>query len=124
MLAKALPLATLNVKVPAVLPMVVAAPKETSPVMLLEPLIFKMAPKLPTPAPLAVLMASAMVIPPCNASVAPDAIETPPALVPNEPVFAATKVPFEIVVAPVYELTPETVIVPAPAFVKPIAVDA
>ena len=97
----ALLLATSNVNVPAVLPMVVAAPNVTKPVIVLEPLLLRIAPRLPTPAPLAVLMASAIVIPPCNASVAPEVIETPPALVPTAPLLAATNVPAVMEVAPV-----------------------
>ena len=97
----ALPLATLKVNVPAVLPMVVAAPNVTKPVIVLEPLLLRIAPSPPTPVPLAVLIASAIVIPPCNTSVAPAEIETPPALVPTAPLFAAIKVPAVIEVAPV-----------------------
>ena len=123
-LVNALPVDTSNVKVPAVLPIVVAAPKETNPVTLLEPLRLRMAPRPPTPTPLAVLMASAIVIPPCKASVAPDVIDTPPALVPNAPLLVAINVPALIVIAPVLVLAPDTVIVPAPAFVNPIALDS
>ena len=97
----ALPLATSNVKVPKVLPIVVAAPKVTKPVIVLASLLFNMAPKLPTPTPFAVLIASAIVMPPCNASVAPDVMDTPPADVPSAPLFVATSVPAVIDVAPV-----------------------
>ena len=97
----ALPLATSNVKVPKVLPIVVAAPKVTKPVIVLAPLLFNMAPKLSTPTPFAVLIASAIVMPPCNASVAPDVMDTPPADVPSAPLFVATSVPAVIDVAPV-----------------------
>ena len=96
----AFPVATSKVKLPAVLPMVVAAPKVTKPEIVLASLILRMAPKLPTPTPLTVLIASAIVIPPCKASVAPEVIETPLSLVPSAPLLAAIKVPAVIDVAP------------------------
>ena len=83
------------------LPIVVAAPKVTKPVMVLSPLLFKIAPSPPTPVPLTVLIASAMVMSPWRAKVAPDVIEVAPAFVPNEPLFAAINVPAVIEVAPV-----------------------
>ena len=94
----ALPEATSKVKVPAVLPMVVEPVTVIAPVMVLLSELFKIAPALPTPTPLAlIVLAIEMLLE--SAKVAPDAIVT--AEVPKAELFEIANVPALIVVAPV-----------------------
>ena len=55
---------------------------------------------------------------PDNSNAAPLATVTPPAVVPRAVTLAALNAPAEIAVTPVYELPPDKVNIPAPAFVR------
>ena len=114
----ALPEATLKVNKSVSDAIVVAAAIVAKPVRLLLPLMLRIAPPSLTPAPLTE-MASAIVIPPCKPSVAPEATVIPPADVPPAPLWARTKVPLLIVIELVLVLFAARVMILLPTFVNP-----
>ena len=99
--------------VPATLT-VLFAPSATVPLRLDVPVLVAIVPPF-------TVSASAPTVIFRRSNVAPLATVTPPAVVPNPVAFVTASVPAFTVIAPVLVLAPETVIVPAPALVKPIA---
>ena len=99
--------------VPATLRVLFAAAKDTVPLKLEVPVLVAKVPPLS-------VMASAPTVTFCKSNVAPLAIVTPPATVPKPVALVTAKVPALTVIAPTLVLAPETVMVPKPAFVKPI----
>ena len=81
------------------------------------PKIFLKAPPELIPVPFNVNASGPIVIPPDNSNAAPSATVVPDAVVPSPVALDIANVPAETVVAPVYELAPDKVNVPAPAFV-------
>ena len=100
--------------VPATLRLLLAAAKDTAPLKLEVPVLVAIVP------PLSVI-ASAPTVTFCKSKVPPLATVTPPAVVPKPVALVTASVPALTVIAPVLVLAPDTVMMPKPAFVKPIA---